>query len=163
MPDIKSLAEKLIDSYKARGATISFAESCTGGLCAASVVSVSGASDVLCGSIVSYANSAKEKLLFVPKDILDTHGAVSSECALLMAKGAREQFETDVAVSVTGIAGPGGGTKDKPVGLVYMGIASSRGAYTKRLMLSDAGDRTAIRECSVCEMLLAAIEESEMI
>ena len=163
MSDIKTLAAKLIDLYKQHGFKISFAESCTGGLCSASVVSVSGASDVLCGSIVSYANSAKEKLLSVPKNILETYGAVSSECALLMAQGAREQFETDVAVSVTGIAGPGGGTKEKPVGLVYIGIASNRGSYAKKLLLTDVGDRTAIREHSVCEMLNAAIEESQMI
>ena len=163
MDDIRNLVNNLIDLYKKRNFTLSFAESCTGGLCASSVVSAPGASDILCGSVVSYANSAKEKLLFVPKDVLETYGAVSSECATLMAQGARKQFETDIAISVTGIAGPGGGTKDKPVGLVYIGVASARGSYAKKLLLSDVGDRTAIREHSVCEMLKMAIEELQLI
>ncbi|MBE6679428.1 MAG: CinA family protein [Ruminococcaceae bacterium] len=102
-------------------------------------------------------------MLFVEQTVLDTVGAVSEECALQMAHGARRQIGTDIAVSVTGIAGPGGGTPEKPVGLVYVGIASKRGVRAKKLLLGHLGDRTAIREESVCEMLRTALEEIDLI
>lgn len=157
--DNHSLAALAVETFKSRKMTLSFAESCTGGLASATVVSVAGASEVFFGGIVSYDNSVKRNLLFVDGDILNTVGAVSAECAIQMASGARKQLGTDVAVSVTGIAGPGGGTPQKPVGLVYIGIASSKGKRSLKLVLSDKGDRTAIREAAVGEMLKAAIEE----
>ncbi len=157
------IAKELVSTFRKKNRTLSFAESCTGGLCSATVVSVSGASEVFYGGVVSYDNSVKEKLLFVPAELLCTVGAVSEECAIAMAQGARLQCGTDIAVSVTGIAGPNGGTKEKPVGLVYIGVASKRGAYAKKLLLCDVGDRTAIRERSVFEVLSAAIYELNMI
>ena len=156
-------AKELVSVFREKRCTLSFAESCTGGLCSATVVSVAGASDIFYGGVVSYDNSVKKSLLFVPESVLSTVGAVSEECAIAMANGARKQCGTDIAVSVTGIAGPGGGTKEKPVGLVYVGVASARGAYAKKLLLCDAGDRTAIRERSVFEVLSAALDEINMI
>ena len=157
------LAERLVKVLKNKGLTASFAESCTGGLASATVVSVSGASEVFYGSIVSYDNSVKENLLFVPSDILKSVGAVSEECVCQMALGAKKQLGTNLAISVTGIAGPLGGTKEKPVGLVYIGFASDKKCYTKKLLLTELGDRTAIREASVCEMLSTALEELNQI
>ncbi len=153
------IAKQVVDAYRFKKCTLSFAESCTGGLASATVVSVAGASDIFYGGIVSYDNSVKKNLLFVEDVVLKSFGAVSAECALQMASGAQNRLCTDVSVSVTGIAGPGGGTPEKPVGLVYIGVASRCGAYSKRLMLCDVGDRTAIREAAVGEMLAAALDE----
>lgn len=152
-------AERLVKALCERKYTLSFAESCTGGLAAATVVSVAGASAVFYGGIVSYDNSVKENLLAVPHDVLATVGAVSAECAMQMAKGARAAIGTDIAVSVTGIAGPDGGTAEKPVGTVYLGVDSARGTRFIRLSLGDKGDRTAIREASVDAMLDAVLDE----
>lgn len=157
--DKQEFVLEVVKAFKDKGLTLAFAESCTGGLAAATVVSVPGASKVFYGGIVSYDNSVKNKMLFVEQTVLDTVGAVSEECAVQMARGARKQIGTDIAVSVTGIAGPGGGTDSKPVGLVYIGVASKRGAFAKKLLLGNLGDRTAIRERSVCEMLCAALDE----
>lgn len=152
-------AEALVQAFHAKNRTLSFAESCTGGLAAATVVSVPGVSSVFFGSIVSYDNSVKENLLGVPRPVLKTVGAVSKETAMQMAKGARASLGTDIAVSVTGIAGPGGGTAEKPVGTVYLGVDSPRGTRFLLLSLGAVGDRTAIREASVGAMLDAAAEE----
>lgn len=114
-------AEKTIKVLREKGLSVGFAESCTGGLIAKTVTDVPGASDVFLGGIVSYANSVKENVLGVRKETLDSVGAVSADTAMQMALGAREQLGADITVSVTGIAGPGGGTEEKPVGLVYMG------------------------------------------
>ena len=130
--DTAALAEALIDTLRKKGLTLAFAESCTGGLAAAAVVAVPGASDVFFGGIVSYDNSVKENLLGVPQSVLDSAGAVSAPCALQMARGAREAVGADIAVSVTGIAGPGGGTPEKPVGLVYIACAGKDGTEVKK-------------------------------
>lgn len=159
MMELIQKAEALVKAFREKNKTLSFAESCTGGLAAATVVSVPGASAVFYGGIVSYDNSVKENLLSVGRDVLATVGAVSAECAMQMAAGARTAIGTDIAVSVTGIAGPGGGTPEKPVGTVYLGIASPRGTRVLRLALGEVGDRTAIREASVSAMLDAAAEE----
>ena len=103
-------AETLIEHLREKHLTLGFAESCTGGLAAAAVVAVPGASDVFCGSVVSYANEVKHDLLGVPDTVLESAGAVSAPCALQMARGALDALGCDIAVSVTGIAGPGGGT-----------------------------------------------------
>ncbi len=139
-----SMAATLLDMMRSRGMKLALAESCTGGLLASKLVALSGASDVLLASLVTYANSAKEALLGVPSTILNTCGAVSSECALAMARGAREKTGADCAISVTGIAGPGGGTPEKPVGTVYVGLSGPFGDKWERLSLT--GDRTHIRE-----------------
>lgn len=163
MMNKNELVLEVVKAFKDKGCTLAFAESCTGGLAAATVVSVPGVSSVFYGGIVSYDNSVKNKMLFVEQTVLDTVGAVSAECAAQMARGAKEQIGTDIAISVTGIAGPGGATAQKPVGLVYIGVASKRGTYAKKLLLGDVGDRTAIRERSVCEMFFAALDEIKMI
>lgn len=108
----------------AQGKTVATAESCTGGLVAARITRVGGSSAYFLGGIVSYSNGAKHKLLGVPEATLERWGAVSLETALAMARGARRVFGTDLAVATTGIAGPGGGTPTKPVGLVYIALAA---------------------------------------
>ena len=110
--DTFALAKALVEAFKAKKQTLCFAESCTGGLAAAAVVAVAGASEIFYGGIVSYDSSVKQKLLGVSQTVLDTVGAVSAECALQMAKGARAAIGTDIAVSVTGLAGPGGGSTE---------------------------------------------------
>jgi nicotinamide-nucleotide amidase len=133
----------VLDLCREDGLTLATAESCTGGLVAARLTSVPGSSDVFVGGIVSYANEVKERELGVPEEILERFGAVSAEAAGAMAAGARERLGADVAVSVTGIAGPGGGSAEKPVGLVYLHAEGpdSRDA----LELDFPGDRGAIR------------------
>ena len=111
---------------------------------AAALTDVPGASDALLGGVVAYSNSAKMALLGVRHETLERHGAVSRETAAEMARGALERFEADVAVAVTGVAGPGGGTSEKPVGLVWFGVASARGA--SEVSHSFPGDRAAIRD-----------------
>ena len=157
------LAKAVVAAFKEKNCTLSFAESCTGGLASATVVNVAGASKVFYGGIVSYDNSVKETLLFVDGEVLKTVGAVSKDCAMQMALGVRKQIGTSVAVSVTGIAGPGGGTEEKPVGLVYIGVSSKRGTSAVKLLLGDAGNREAIRKAAVCNMLKIALEELENI
>lgn len=139
-----SLEASLVQLLKARNQTCATAESCTGGGIAARITSVPGASDVFKGGIVSYVNAVKHALLGVPQSILDTVGAVSSDCARAMAEGARRALKTDWAVSVTGLAGPGGGTPEKPVGLVYIGLAGPSGPAQVR-ECHFTGDRDAIR------------------
>jgi nicotinamide-nucleotide amidase len=125
------------------GKTVSVAESCTGGLMGSRLTEVPGSSSYFIEGVVSYSNEAKMRTLNVPKALLDEFGAVSSEVAAAMAEGMRERARTDYAVSVTGIAGPGGGSEEKPVGLVYLGLAGDLGTKTRRLMLP--GDRYLIR------------------
>ena len=110
----------VLELCRERGLTLATAESCTGGLVAARLTSVPGSSDVFLGGVVSYANEVKTAALGVPEDVLAAHGAVSAETAAAMAEGARRRLDADVAVAVTGIAGPGGGSDEKPVGLVYV-------------------------------------------
>lgn len=159
--DTARLAEELIEVLRKKGLTLAFAESCTGGLAAAAIVAVPGASDVFFGGIVSYDNSVKKNLLGVPQSVLESAGAVSAPCALQMARGAREAVGADIAVSVTGIAGPGGGTPEKPVGTVYIAVSSNRGARARRLSLGAFGGRSEIRSRSVYEMLVLALGEAE--
>ena len=108
------------------------AESCTGGLLAMRITEVPGASEYFLGGIVSYANPAKERLLGVPGEVLARHGAVSEECARAMALGARAAFGADYALAITGIAGPGGATPEKPVGLAYIALAGPGGKVEVR-------------------------------
>lgn len=121
---IYALAEKVVAAASAAGKTIAFAESCTGGMLAAAVTDVAGASAAFYGSAVVYSNEAKENILRVPADIIERNGAVSRECAVMMARGARGVYGADIALSVTGVAGPGGGTPEKPVGTVWFAYSS---------------------------------------
>ena len=141
--DARPLEEHVLELAREQGLSLATAESCTGGLVAARLTSVPGASDVFHGGVVAYENDVKLAQLDVPEAVLAEHGAVSAETAAAMAAGARKSLETDVAVSVTGIAGPDGGTPEKPVGLVYL-HASVPGAEQGR-ELRLGGDREAIR------------------
>jgi PncC family amidohydrolase len=135
--------ERLVTACKLRGLTVATAESCTGGLVAGRITSVPGSSAVFVGGVVSYANSVKRDLLGVPPETLERAGAVSAECAEAMAAGVRERLGAGVAVSVTGIAGPDGGTPLKPVGLVHFGVATAAGVRSERREF--VGDRAEVR------------------
>ena len=137
--DIRQIAEEVVKNAAARTMTISFAESCTGGMIGAAVTTVSGASNIFLGSAVTYCNEAKHKILGVSSEILEKYGAVSSECALAMASGARKIYVSDLAVSVTGVAGPEGGTKENPVGTVWFGCSESTKDYS--FVCKFAGNR----------------------
>lgn len=145
-PGSLRLVEEVGDLLRSRGLRLVVAESCTGGLLGAHLTSVAGSSDWFLGGAISYANELKSALLGVRAETLAQHGAVSAECAREMADGALDRMGADVAVSVTGIAGPGGGTPEKPVGLVYLGLAGpSAGVRELRLH----GTRDEIRRATV--------------
>ena len=141
--DDRPVEEIVLDLARGQGLTVGAAESCTGGLVAARLTSVPGASDVLRGAIVAYENDVKLAQLDVPEQTLGAHGAVSAETAAAMAEGARSSLGADVAVAVTGIAGPGGGTPEKPVGLINLHASGPDGELARELHLP--GDREAIR------------------
>jgi nicotinamide-nucleotide amidase len=141
--DERPVESIVLDLCRERGQKLATAESCTGGLVAARLTSVAGSSDVFVGAVVAYANEVKEHELGVPQEILGRHGAVSSEAAAAMAAGVRGRLGADVAVSVTGIAGPGGGSAEKPVGLVHLHAEGPDGELVRELNLP--GDREAIR------------------
>ena len=151
-------AERLVALLKAKGLRCATAESCTGGGVAAAITGVAGASEVFAGGAVVYENAAKEKVLGVSVETLRRHGAVSSETAAEMAAGARRLYGVDLAVSLTGIAGPGGGSAEKPVGLVWFGLASAAGVATEKAVFP--GSRAEVRAAAVrhaLAMLVAAI------
>jgi nicotinamide-nucleotide amidase len=141
--DERSTAELVLDLLRARGLTLATAESCTGGLVATRLTAVPGASDVFEGAVVAYSDELKSAELDVPEALLLAHGAVSAEVAAAMARGARARLGTDVAVAVTGVAGPGGGTVEKPVGLVFLHASGPDAELAVRLDVP--GDRETIR------------------
>jgi nicotinamide-nucleotide amidase len=145
-------ATSVLIAYRKRGLRIATAESCTGGMIAAALTDVAGSSDVFERGFVTYSNDAKQELIAVPPTILATHGAVSAETADAMARGALARSRADVAISVTGVAGPGGGSAEKPVGLVWFGVARKFG---ENLTVSEIfpGDRAAIRQAAVARAL----------
>ena len=145
--DERGVEEHVLELCRAREWTLATAESCTGGLVAARLTSVPGSSAVVNGGVVAYSNDVKARELGVPASLLETHGAVSAEVAAAMARGARERLGVDVAVSVTGIAGPDGGTPEKPVGLVYLHAETPDGGRGREF--SFPGDRASIRARSV--------------
>ena len=151
MENLDELALRVIEIFREKGLSLALAESCTGGMIAETITNVAGASDIFYGSAVTYVNSAKEHILGVARETLEKHGAVSSECAEEMACGARRVYGADVAMSVTGIAGPGGGSEAKPVGTVWFGFATKDGAETFRRRFD--GDRAAVRRQTVEEVL----------
>jgi len=155
MIDAKLLtaAKHLLDLCRRRGLRIATAESCTGGLVAGVLTEIAGASDVVERGFVVYSNAAKESMLGVPPSTLKRYGAVSAETAIAMAAGALKNSEADISVAITGIAGPGGGTKQKPVGLVHFAAASRNGKPIARRRLFGKIGRRRVRERSVAEAL----------
>ena len=147
----------LIGELRRRGMTFATAESCTAGMIGSRVGDIPGASDVFVGGIISYANTVKENVLGVPHEVLETVGAVSEECAAAMAEGARRQTGADVAVSVTGVAGPGGGTPEKPVGTVCFGISTAEGTKTSTRHFNGKNDRAKIRRLTTAHAMMLAI------
>jgi nicotinamide-nucleotide amidase len=139
----RTIAEIVLDLCRARGLTLATAESCTGGMVAARLTEVPGASDVFLGSVVAYANAVKASELGVPQEVLDLHGAVSAETAAAMAHGVRARLGADIGVAVTGVAGPAGGTEEKPVGLVFVHAVGPDGEEARRTELP--GDREMVR------------------
>jgi nicotinamide-nucleotide amidase len=147
--DLKTRAEDVLDTARKAGVMIATAESCTGGLIAACLTEIPGSSDVLERGFVTYSNAAKTAMLGVPAALITTHGAVSQEVAIAMAEGALRQSDAQLAVAVTGIAGPGGGTPAKPVGLVHLALASAgKPTLHRELRLGDIG-RENVRMLSV--------------
>lgn len=146
--DALERAAEILSANRAAGRTVTLAESCTGGLVAATLTSLSGSSDVFGAGFVTYSNAAKSRMLGVDAEIFMMHGAVSRECAAAMAVGALQCSEADVAVSITGVAGPSGGSADKPVGLVVFARAIKTDAATAHFVqrvFFQSRDRTAIR------------------
>jgi nicotinamide-nucleotide amidase len=161
-PRAADLTQALLNDLLAKKLSFGCAESCTGGIIADSIVSLPGASEIFKGGIVSYANSVKNSLLNVPADILEQHGAVSAECAAAMAQGAIRALGCDCAVSTTGIAGPGGGTPEKPVGLVFIAAAVNDSICVEELHLR--GNRQSIREkaaAAACRLLWKMLNHPE--
>ena len=153
------LVKQIATTLKERGETLSLAESCTGGLVSSKLTEYPGISEVYLGGVVGYANSAKEKFLNVSSESLKKFGAVSAEVALEMAVGIRDQLDSTWAVSVTGVAGPGGGSAEKPVGLVFFGLVGPQIEQTARKQFQ--GSRVEIQNQAArfaLELLLAEFE-----
>ena len=148
--------EEIISKLVEKNITISTAESCTGGSLGKIITSVPGVSSIYGFGFITYANEAKEKILGVKHETLEAHGAVSPETACEMAEGARRVSGSNIAVSVTGIAGPGGGTTEKPVGLVYIAISDNSGVEYRKLNLS--GNRDEVR-AKTCDEVFSLIKE----
>ena len=151
--DIGALATEVIDALKGQGMTLATAESCTGGLIAGALTSISGSSEVIYGGFVTYANEAKIAMVGVPFGLLKQFGAVSKEVALAMAEGAMAAAGTHLAVAVTGIAGPLGGSAEKPVGLVHFAVATSEQTKHLKKSFDPNWSRDQIRHASVVEAL----------
>ena len=132
--------EEIGDALRKEEISISSAESCTGGLISHIITNVPGSSEYYKGGVIAYANEVKENVLHVSKDILEEQGAVSAECAMAMAKGVRELLRTDVGIATTGIAGPTGGTPDKPVGLIYIALATKDYVYHAKHIFHEDRD-----------------------
>ena len=158
--DIESTAARIISAFGARGLTLATAESCTGGLIVGALTEISGSSAVVDRGFVTYSNQAKIDLLGVGSETLERCGAVSRQTAMEMVEGALNRSGCDVAVAVTGIAGPGGGTEEKPVGLVHLSARSRNGPLLHREMRYGDLGRTEIRLATVrtaLEMLIEAV------
>ena len=134
---MKKLSQRLVKLLSKKNLKISFAESCTGGLLASSITSISGSSKIFALGLVAYSNQSKIKILKVPKRIIIKHGAVSYETCLTMVKNLNKISNTSISVSITGVAGPKGGTKQKPVGLVYIGIKKGNKTSVKKYLFKN--------------------------
>lgn len=153
------LCEALVNKLKEKNLTLSCAESCTGGLIAKSITDVSGCSSVFYGGVVSYDNIVKMGVLGVKEETLKAHGAVSYQTAEEMASGVKRACSTDIGISTTGIAGPGGAVPGKPVGTVYIGIAINDTVESARLDLGSENSRDTIRQNAVSELLTRLLEK----
>ena len=152
--DVTSIEEQVSKMLRERGMTVATAESCTGGLIAKSLTDLAGASEIFGFGTVTYANAAKTKLLGVPAELIEEKGAVCSEVAKAMAEGVRKLSGADIGVGITGIAGPDGGTKEKPVGLVYVGVAGAQGTRVEEFRLgSKTRTRNTIRKFAAARAL----------
>ena len=161
--DAPSMEKVLVDKLHELGLTLSVAESCTGGLIAKRITDIAGCSDVFFGGCVTYTNEVKQKLLGVSASTLESFGAVSSRTAMEMARGVRERTGSDIGISATGIAGPGGGTDETPVGTVYLGISTKQGEDFRKLSLSARRSREFIRMVSATnayDMVLKCIAKN---
>ena len=151
---INKEAELLYNKCAKKGIFITTAESCTGGLIASSIVSISGSSNIFKSSFITYSNQMKTKLLNIDSEIIEINGAVSEIVAIKMAKNILDVLEADISIAVTGIAGPGGGSKDKPVGLVWIAIGNKNLTITEKFLFS--GNRLDVRQKTTLEALKLA-------
>jgi nicotinamide-nucleotide amidase len=151
--DLRAAAIAVLDACRSRGITLATAESCTGGLVAGALTEIAGSSDVVDRGFVTYSNVAKQQMLGVPAATLRDNGAVSRETAEAMARGALGRSDANIVVAITGIAGPGGGSADKPVGLVNFAAASRNGTLTHHEMHYGDIGRTLVRHKSVLQAL----------
>lgn len=158
--DAFNRAAEVIETCRNAGLMVATVESCTGGLVSATITAVSGSSDVLDRGFVTYSNEAKNELVNVPMPLIGAYGAVSAEVARAMAEGGVKNSNAQVAVSITGVAGPGGGTADKPVGLVHFACARE-GRETALHHEIFSGDRDAVREASVLQALGMLIKAAD--
>ena len=149
---MKKISQKIVRLLKKKRLKISFAESCTGGLLSSTITSVSGASKVFTMGMVAYSNQAKTSILKVPKQIIKKHGAVSIQCCLSMVNNLSKISKSNIVVSITGIAGPSGGTKKKPVGLVYVGIKKGNKIKIHKCLFKNKG-RSYIQKATVRKSL----------
>ena len=149
---MKKLTQKIIKLLKKKRLKISTAESCTGGMLSSAITSVSGSSKVFTFGLVTYSNQSKNRLLKIPKQIIKKHGAVSIQCCFSMVNNLKKISKSNIAISVTGIAGPGGGTKQKPVGLVYIGIKKANKVKINRYLFKKK-ERNKIQKAAVKKSL----------
>ncbi len=156
--DLRTLASRVLDAARARGFKIATAESCTGGLVAAALTEIAGSSDVVDRGFITYSNVAKHRMLGVPTETLRAHGAVSRETAEAMARGALAKSGVDLTVAITGVAGPGGGSVEKPVGLVHFAAGARDGRFLQREQRFGDIGRSEVRRVSVIEALAMLLE-----
>ena len=149
---MKKLSNKIVKTLRRKKLKISFAESCTGGLLASSITSISGSSKIFTLGMVTYSNQSKINILKVPKKIIDKYGAVSYETCLEMVKNLSKISRTNISISITGIAGPKGGTKEKPVGLVYIGLKKEDKIVVKKYLFKNK-NRNSIQKATVIKAL----------
>tara|TARA_Y100001936_G_C15987995_1_gene620645 strand:- start:100 stop:573 length:474 start_codon:yes stop_codon:yes gene_type:complete len=149
---MKKLSKKIVSLLTKKNMNISFAESCTGGLLASSITSISGSSKVFTLGLVTYSNNAKINILKVPKNIISRHGAVSHQTCMHMVKNLNKISKTNISVSITGVAGPNGGTKKKPVGLVYIGLKKGNKLVVKKYFFKNK-NRQQIQRATVSKAL----------
>ena len=149
---MKKLSQKIIKLFKKKRLKLSVVESCTGGMLSSAITSVSGSSKVFTMGLITYSNQSKNLLLKVPKQIIKKHGAVSVQCCFSMVNNLSKISKSNVAISITGIAGPSGGTKQKPVGLVYIGIKRANKVKINRYLFKNKG-RSNIQKAAVKKSL----------